>query len=163
MVVEELENGRAKGRDDAERFTALVAKKLIDVVALGTDGLLHFEGLVIGAASETLDDGEAATIAFAAEASAVAIIDERKALRLCATRFPTLRLGSTVDVLAHPAVLGALGATALADAIFNALSGARMRVLPHHINNVVAMIGRDRAATCVSLPGKVRDDARAKA
>lgn len=156
VVREELDNGRSKGRSDAARFEALVGDGLIEVVSLGSDGLLHFEGLVIGSASETLDDGEAATIAFAAEARAVALIDERKALRLGATRFPSLRLASTVDVLAHPAVVGTLGSTALADAIFNALAGARMRVLPHHIAGVVELIGPNRAAACVSLPLEAR-------
>lgn len=156
VVREELENGRSKGRSDAARFEAVVRSGLIEVVSLGNDGLRHFEGLVIGSASETLDDGEAATIAFAAEAGAVGLIDERKALRLGATRFPSLRLASTVDVLAHPAVIEALGENALADAVFNALAGARMRVLPHHIAAVVELIGPDRAAQCASLPRGVR-------
>ncbi len=162
-VREELENGRARGRSDAASFEALVGGGHIQMVSLGDQGLLHFEGLVIGAASDTLDDGEAATIAFAAQAGAVALIDERKALRLCASRFPALRLASTVDVLAHPAVLGVLGASALANAVFNALARGRMRVLPHHIDGVVELIGPGRAAQCISLPRETRSAHRVKA
>lgn len=156
VARKELEIGRSKGRTDAARFEALVGNGLIEVVKLGDGGLLHFEGLVIGPASETLDDGEAATIAFAAETGAVAVIDESKALRLGARRFPSLRLASTVDVLVHPAVLDTLGAKALADAVFNALAGARMRVPPQHIPGVVALIGSERAAECASLPREAR-------
>jgi predicted nucleic acid-binding protein len=156
VVRDELENGRAKGRSDASKFAALVAANLIDVVVLGSDGLNHFEGLVIGAASETLDDGEAATIAYATEADAVALIDEHKAIRLCASRFPKLRLGSTVDLFAHPSVRSALGISGLADAVHRALIDARMRVMAHHVAGVVALIGSERAARCPSLPRTAR-------
>lgn len=155
-VREELEIGRSKGRSDAAKFEALVGSGLIEVVRLGDGGLLQFEGLVIGPASETLDDGEAATIAFAAETGAVAVIDESKALRLCASRFPHVRLGCTVDLFAHPAVQRALGASGLADAVHRALLEARMRVLPHHLPGVLDLIGPKRAAECPSLPRETR-------
>jgi len=156
VVLGELEIGRSKGRSDAAKFEMLVGKGLIEVVKLGDSGLLHFEGLVIGPASETLDDGEAATIAFAAETGAVAVIDESKALRLGALRLPSLRMATTVDVIAHSVVSGILGPKALADAVFNALTGARMRVAPHHIADVVELIGLERAAKCTSLPREAR-------
>lgn len=157
VVADELENGRQKGRNDAGELAMLVSAGLIEVVKLGHQGLVGFESLVIGTASETLDDGEAATIAHAAESNAVAVIDERKAIRLCATRFPDVRLGCTVDLIAHPAVRRALGPSALADAVHNALVGARMRVLPRHLRAVVDLIGSERASQCVSLPRAVRN------
>lgn len=156
-AADELRDGGSRDRNDASKLTALVRANLIEVVTLDGSGLVHFEGLVIGEASETLDDGEAATIAYAAQASAVAVIDERKALRLCASRFPHVRLGSTVDLFAHAAVQRALGASRLADAIHRALLEARMRVLPHHLPGVLDLIGPERAAQCVSLPGSVRN------
>lgn len=162
VVADELEDGRPKGRNDANQLSALVKAKLIEVVRLGNQGLNHFEGLVVGAASETLDDGEAATIAYAAEAGAVALIDERKAIRLCATRFPSLRLGCTVDLLAHVSVRRALGVSSLADAVYRALLGARMRVLPRHLEGIIELIGTERAAECVSLPASARAVGRAQ-
>lgn len=155
-AADELQDGGPRGRNDASKLAALVRANLIEVVALDDSGLVHFEGLVIGEASETLDDGEAATIAFAAQAGAFAVIDERKALRLCASRFPQVRLGCTVDLFAHPAVERALGASAFADAIHRALVEARMRVLPHHLAGVLHLIGPERAAQCPSLPRDVR-------
>jgi predicted nucleic acid-binding protein len=112
--------------------------------------------LVVGPAVETVDDGEAATIAYAVESDAVAILDDRKAIRICATRYPQVPLGSTVDLFSHPSVIGALGKTSLADAVFAALQQARMRVLPHHMDWVIALIGQERARMCPSLPKAAR-------
>lgn len=44
----------------------------------------------------------------------------------------------------------------LANAAYEALQGARMRVLPKHLDWVVKLIGQDRAALCESLPRYVR-------
>jgi hypothetical protein len=44
----------------------------------------------------------------------------------------------------------------LGDAVFNALHDGRMRVLPHHLERVVGLIGHERAALCQSLPRSVR-------
>jgi len=138
---------------------SIMSPEYCEVVKLRPEGLIHFETLVVGAASETLDDGEAATIAYAAEVSAVALIDERKAIRLCGARFPDLRLGCTVDLFAHASVQSALGRARLADALYRALIDARMRVLPRHLNGIVELIGDERVAQCVSLPRAVRNQA----
>lgn len=156
VVVDELENGLEKGRSDGTKLKELVAANLIDVVALNQQGMIHFESLVIGAASDTLDDGEAATIAYAADAGFRALIDERKATRICAMRFPEVRLGSTVDIFAHTNVQHALGQPRLSDGVLKALLHARMRVLPHYIEWIVDLIGPEQAAQCLSLPNSVR-------
>jgi predicted nucleic acid-binding protein len=150
-VQAELEYGRQRGRDDVDRTAALVAAQHLKIAKLGEKGLDLFEGLVVGSAAETLDDGEAATLAHAVESSGVAIIDERKALRIAAVRYPKLATASTMDLLGHPYVCDALGETALAEAVFCALRDARMRVFPSHNEWVVKLIGADRAAQCPSL------------
>lgn len=156
VVAEELTNGVIKGRTDADQTEELVKAALIEVVQLGEVGLHLFEQLVSGSAEETVDDGEAATIAFAVEAGAVALIDERKATRICLERFKSLRLATSVDIFAHPSVQAYLGSDALAEAVFNALQNARMSVHEHHIDWVVNLIGRGRAACCSSLPSHAR-------
>jgi predicted nucleic acid-binding protein len=156
VVVDELEAGKARGHQDVNRLATLVAAGLVDIVTLGDIESIHFEGLVVGVASETLDDGEAATIAYAVAANAVAVIDERKALRLCAARYPDLRLCCTVDLLAHPSVNAHLGESRLRDAVYYALIDARMRVLPQHVAGVVELIGGERIVDCLSLPHEVR-------
>jgi len=133
VVLGELETGRQRGREACDRLKELVAARVINVVTLDDTAAPHFEELVIGPAARTLDDGEAATIAYALAQAGTALIDERKATRICAERFPQLRVASTVDVLNHPEIQRELGAQVLADAVFNALDGGRMRVLPRHL------------------------------
>jgi hypothetical protein len=126
------------------------------MVTLAEQAETHFEELVVGPAVSTLDDGEAATIAYAVSNGCTAILDERKAVRICSERFPKLPIACTVDIMIHPTVERRLGATGLADALFRALQDARMRVPPGHLELVVAMIGQDRARICPSLPKRVR-------
>jgi hypothetical protein len=119
---------------------------------LGNPGTLVYETLIDGSTMQTLDDGEAATIARASETSGVALTDERKARTLCGRSFPGLLVACTVEFLMHDAIGLALGAQGQADAVANALSGARMRVPPEYVVRLRAMIGPERAALCNSLP-----------
>lgn len=162
VVVDEINGGVRKGRQDAVKLATLIAANAVEVVKLGPQGLLRFESLVVGSAGETLDDGEAATIAYAEEAGARALIDERKARRLATERHAALPLGCTADLLACSEVERAVGAAAVADAVHNALIGARMRVLDHHMDWVVRLIGDERVAACQSLPASTRQQARAR-
>ena len=61
----------------------------------------HFEDLVIGQGAATLDDGEAATIAYGVEKGAITLIDERKATRICGERYPRLIVGNSLDLLSQ--------------------------------------------------------------
>jgi len=160
-VPAELETGRPRGRLACDGLKALVGGGMIEIVALPDSAAAHYENLVIGAAAETLDDGEAATIAYALAVTASPLIDERKATRLCAERFPHLRVACTVDVLVHPEVQQRLGLEVLRESVFRALQDAQMGVLPHHLDWIVEVIGRERAALCPSLPQRVRSAASA--
>jgi predicted nucleic acid-binding protein len=156
-VIEELELGRLRGRSDADTAERLAATGVIEIGRLGPVGLDHFETLIAGPAIDTLDDGEAATIALAVEIGAVPVIDERKAHRICRDRFPTLQVASTPELLAHPNIETALGLNELADAVFQALITARMRVLADQMDWVLGLIGPQRASQCLSLPRSARD------
>jgi predicted nucleic acid-binding protein len=156
VVQGELEDGRRNGRRDADLLNRLAADGLLEIVQLEETATAHFESLVIGSAITTLDDGEAATIAYAITAGAIAALDERKATGLCARRFPTLDICSTVDILARPEVLHKLGNQGLSDAVYRALLHGRMRVFPQHVEWVLGLIGPEQAAECTSLPKGVR-------
>ncbi len=157
-VVLELESGLQTGRNDAAALKGWRTSGRVQIVPLGDTGTRHFFNLVSGPAAQTLDDGEAATIAHALEmeSPAIPLIDERKANRICADRFAHLVTGSTVDLLAQDDVQADLGRVQLAGAVFNALLVGRMRVLPHHLDWVVNLIGLERAKQCESLPRSVR-------
>ena len=156
-VLLELQIGRRTGRGDADALAVLIEQQLVERAQVGNTGMSHFRSLVTGSASESLDDGEAATIACAIEQGAVALVDERKAIRICIERFPNLAVGCTVDVLAQRHVQAALGRS-LADAVFNALDRGRMRVPDQHGHWVVDLIGKERAAGCRSLPKRFRTE-----
>lgn len=155
VALAELERGRSKGRQAADEMAALLHMGLTDVVALAAEDEALFVSLVSGAAAETLDDGEAATLACAHRLGVCALIDERKATQIAARRFETLEVLSTVDLLLSPEVRNACGAD-LGDVLFGALTGARMRVPHHHAEEIVRVVGAERAMSCHSLPARLR-------
>ncbi len=161
IVVSELESGSHKGRTNAEQLRDLIERGQLDVVTMGEVAIGHFEELVVGPARDTLDDGEAATIACALASGGVPLLDERKARRICDERHPALPYGYTVDLFAHPAVGQTLGDADLAHAVLNALTKARMRVLPQHLDWIVNLVGPENAANCNSLPRSIRLEAKA--
>lgn len=153
-VRRELLTGGFRGHESWEGLQALIRDRSIELVELEPGDGPVYRSLVEGGFKETLDDGEAATIAYAVgRGGGVALIDERKARTICADRFPTLRLASSVDVLCHGLVTRVLGETGQRDAIFRALRDARMQVVPRdRLREVLERIGADRAARCPSLP-----------
>ena len=159
VVVEEvgfeLEQGHLR-KGYGGRPSALDLARHVGVVRLGEVGKQHFGDLVLGHAEETLDDGEAATIGYALEHFGTVLIDERKANRICAERFPELARGCTVDLLGHRDVQRMLGRDKTSDAVFNALHYGRMQVPTQYVEWVVGMIGGERAARCRSLPKAAR-------
>lgn len=157
-VERELPEDRQTGRNDAVALARWVDSGHAAIVHLKERGMERFYDLVSGPTARTLDDGEAATIAYALETEppAVPLIDERKANRICAERFAALVTGSTVDLLAQDDVRAALGRERLAEAVFNALRHGRMRVLPRHLKWVVDLMGPEQVRQCKSLPRSVR-------
>lgn len=160
VVVSKLESGSRIGHANAGQLRELVDSGLVEIVAMEGEAIIHFEELVVGPARSTLDDGEAATIACALELNAIPLIDERKARRIFAERYPGFSLGCTTDVFMHPEVGSALGDSELAVAVLNALKRSRMRVLDHHMTWVINLIGAEDAASCESLPRSVRMQAK---
>jgi predicted nucleic acid-binding protein len=156
VVPAELESGRAQGRSACDVLRQLVVSGVVEIVSIEDAASQCFEELVVGPAAETLDDGEAATVAVALARGDTALIDERKAIRICRERFPQLKVACTIDVLLHQAVHATLGPTNLADAVFKALQVGRMRVLPQHESWVLDLIGDQRAALCECLPRRMR-------
>ncbi|WP_375268600.1 PIN domain-containing protein, partial [Phenylobacterium sp.] len=99
VALDELERGRLKGRRAAEEVAALLRRGALQVVALSAEDEPLFLSLVAGTASETLDDGEAATLACGLRLGTGVVIDERKATSLAARRFADLEVRSTCDLL----------------------------------------------------------------
>lgn len=156
----ELEMGARNGHDDHRQLAELIDAGLIERVRLGAADAAIYESLIDGSALKTLDDGEAATIAYAHRNGCIPLIDERKARTLCDVSFPGLVVTSTAELLMHDCIAAAIGAQGQADALINALTAARMRVPLEHLERLMAIIGPDRAASCASLPRIARQVAR---
>lgn len=152
----ELREGAQKGYSDHAELAKLVEDGVVVEVALSDAALPFYEQLVAGSNLQTLDDGEAATIACAWTMSAVALLDERKARKLCASLFPSMQLLSSAELLMHQALLDRFGVERRGDLIFRALKVGRMRVLPEHVERIIGIIGESRAVECSSLPRGVR-------
>lgn len=155
-VAAELDLGRRRERPHANLLEQLVAAGEVEVVSLSEAATVVFESLVIGPAANTLDDGEAATLAYAVDAGALAVIDERKAVRCCSDKSLKVQVGSSCDLFSHLAVLNRIGPNHLSRAVLNALQHARMQVHPHFLEWAVDLIGTDQAIHCPSLPRRVR-------
>ena len=151
-ALDDLKRGPARGWQSVEVVEALLAAGHTRVEALPSSALTHYATLVAGPAADTLDDGEAATLALAHAIGGIAIIDEKKGRRLSAARFPALPLTYTVELLLSSAVEGALGQPRVSEAIFAALHLARMRVPAEMLAAVIGIIGTERAQLCPSLP-----------
>jgi predicted nucleic acid-binding protein len=151
VVVREIEDGERPDRRQIELLHALIQAQVAQVRGLAVDSLSTFTRLVGGSSAESLGDGEAATIALAVQEAGFAVIDEKKATRLCSARYPETGIASTVDVLSHAAVETALGRPILATAALAALKGARMQVREHQFDWIAGLIGPAGVSQCSSL------------
>lgn len=159
-VLNEIKAGHVNGYKDHEVVNELIKTGALKILELGSQGKVIYAELVSGAAISTLDDGEAATIGLAAELQGIAVIDEKKATRICNEMIPRVPVRSTIDLLRHQNVASALGRKQLANAVYDALQIARMRVPSEHCDWVIKLIGADRVAQCQSLPAFVKNNAR---
>lgn len=157
IALGELERGRDKGRSAHAGITSLIAAGYVTVIDLPEEAEDVYLSLVAGRASQTLDDGEAATLALALHLGATALIDERKAISIAAARFPLLTVATTTDLLLSTQVRAVLDAGQLAEALFSSLMEARMRVPDDLLDDVCACLGPDRTQLCLSLPARVRN------
>ena len=156
IAFAELVAGARNGHNDAKKLQRLVDSGTVNLVHLGDTGNAIYSSLLEGSAFSTLDDGEAATIGYAHENGAAAMIDEKKARSICEKEFPELPVISTVDLLTHKVIETVLGKEGQIKVIINALRDARMRVPSHQIDMIVNLIGDEAASTCNSLPRAVR-------
>lgn len=150
-VVREIERGASNGRPESSHLKKMIADQILRVEELEGKALANFFDLVSGDTSQSLGDGEAATLALAHVNGFSAAIDEKKATRIAADRLRSLNLVTTIDILAHDAVLATLGNTMLADATFQALRLARMQVRDHQFDWVARLIGANNVEACPSL------------
>lgn len=155
-VVREIGQGVVNGRPEPALLADLISNQVLTVEELVGTALESFFDMVSGHTSNSLGDGEAATLAFAYCNGLSAAIDEKKATRIAAERYQTLELVTTVDILAHESVRRSLGTEKLASATLYALRGARMQVREHQFDWIAQLIGPEQVGTCPSLKRHAR-------
>ena len=139
------------GLSAAEPIMALTEFGLLEHQRMHSTATEIFLDLSLAQPPEGLGDGEAATLAHAVTSGASAVIDDRKATRIGAAKFPRLRLLSTLDLLSSCYIADAFDQATLADAVFAALTHSRMRVPSGYRTWVVDLIGKARASRSSSL------------
>ena len=150
IVVTELNNETGQTSGGYGFLAGLIDQGKVAVSHLSkTESDLFLE---LTSTSPTLDDGEAATIAMAKVRGFRAVVDERKgrarALTLMGEEVPAW----TIEILRMSSVVQGLGEHLTADAVFFALRDGRMRIPVECCEEVVALIGRQRALQCTCLP-----------
>ena len=151
IVAAELEHETSRQNGEHSFLDRLLRAGDVEVGAFIGPEIDLFTTLT--AISPTLDDGEAATIAVAVTRSLVPLIDERRGRARAAALMPNHGVLWSLDLFLHPLVSRALGADGARSALFFALRDARMRVPFDRCEDVVALIGRECALLCHSLPG----------
>lgn len=134
-----------RDRKKVEPLGAYVNGGIIKIVDFNDRSLETFVSLVGGDLEESLDDGEAATLAIAHDQGFVAAIDENKARNLASRRFPNLSCVRTVDLLRRPELLVALSSAPHLEAVTGALEFGRMQIPAEHRQWIRALLGDDRA------------------
>ena len=150
-ALEELLEGERRGYSTASELRTLQSEGVVKVVELGDAEEEIYRTLIEGPAARTLGDGEAATIAYAAQNEAVALIDERKAKRICSERFNGTHVTTTTDMMLCSSVVEALGPFHV-EAVHAALKYARMHVPRERVSEVIKLLGNDRSVECPSIP-----------
>ena len=152
----ELARGTEKGHEAGKKLQSLIESGVVGTAKLGEAGKEIRASLIAGEILHALDDGEASVIAHAAEIGGVAMIDEKKARRICEESFPQVATVMTVELLLDERIERALGKEEQGDAVYNALRKAHMNVPGETEGRVVELIGKSRAKDCISLSLKTR-------
>ena len=150
-VIREIELGAVNGRPESKQLLELIHNQILKSEVLSGIALEHFFDLVSGSTAASLGDGEAATLALAYSNGFTAVIDEKKATTISSERFETLRLITTVDILAYEPVRISLGDEALSVATLQALKNARMQVRENQFDWIQGVIGCENVGLCPSL------------
>lgn len=131
-------------------------RRIFEIVDMSQNEATNFIKLITAPYPNALDEGEAATIAVACGKNAIAVLDERKGLRIAREQIPPVEVLTTLDLFrlveADLRVAGLSPETAL----YNSLSQARMRVPKEHEEWVVGQLSEKQIQNCKSLPKGIR-------
>ena len=146
------ELGYETSRKNAERsfLHSLLAGGRATLGKLADKENMLFAKLISGYRS--LGDGEAATIAIAANRQLLALLDDRKARVIAVRALGDQDPGWSLDLFRHPSVTSALGESTAINALYYALRDGRMRIPVESTKHIIGLLGSERARQCTCLP-----------
>ncbi len=156
VVVEDVALGEVtrdprNGLSPGQVVVSARDKKLLLVETMGAESAGLYLSLTGAPPPNDLGDGEAATLALANAKSGCAVIDERKAARIARERFPDVPVLTTLDILSSERFLDCVGHERAADAVYRALTAARMRIPYDSREWVLELLGPERILDCPSF------------
>ena len=135
-----------------------VSNEHLDIGDMVSHESTMFLNLITAPHPNTLDDGEAATIAVAHFRGSIAIIDEKKGRRIAETFAPPVQIMSTLDLFRMIENNCNSKDVCLNSALFNSLTQARMRVPVEHETWVINRLSSQQIEQCQSLPRRLREE-----
>ena len=151
VVAKELKHETSKAQGEHGFLRNLATDAKVQITAMTEAEEEIFIQLVTVPSS--LDDGEAATIAIATARNFLPVLDEKKGRTKATDLAPHRIPGWSLDLIRHPSVLHNLCDEEVTNALYLALRDGRMRIPEEHCDDVVKIIGTDRAVECTCLPG----------
>ncbi len=150
LALAEVTRHPITSREVAPEIESLIAEKLITRVAMGDRAFQLFKELTSKSSSDSLDDGESATLAYAYDHSLIACIDEKKATRIAKAQFPGLAIISTVELFRELAKRTNSDPTLLGTMLANSCTYARMRIPNQHKLWVMSFLKEHASGVVVS-------------
>ncbi|MGL5445979.1 MAG: DNA-binding protein [Rhabdaerophilum sp.] len=150
IVAGELEHETSRRNGELSFLHDMIRRGKVTII-----GMTEAEGNLFARLSggpSSLDDGEAATVAIATHRGFRTVIDERKGRARAVAMMNGDAPAWSLDLLRHISVIKSLGEKLAADVVYLALRYGRMRIPSECGDDVVALIGRDRALECTCLP-----------
>lgn len=135
----------------------LVARKLLQAVDMDDNEASFFVSLISSSPKDSLHDGEAATLSIARYRKGIAVIDEKKALRIAREQNRPIPTCCTLDLLRLPSIIQDIKGPKLNKAVFNALKRARMRIPINHEEWVLGLLSAEQIAQCTSIRNQMRE------
>jgi predicted nucleic acid-binding protein len=148
QAVAEVRRHSIDGSSDP--MEVFLTRGVLRRLTLSAESLETFVTLVSDKPDD-LGDGEAATIALAQQEGLGVVLDDRKARRVCADRYPDVRVFSSVELFQVAEVEAILGAARLKAVIFDALRIGKMRVRPDEVEWIRELLTEEQIAQCSSL------------
>jgi predicted nucleic acid-binding protein len=144
-VCAEFRRHPQEGGSPKQVIETLQSRRRIQIAKMSDSQFKVFLRLTGYPPPDDLGDGEAATLACASGDGCV-VIDDKKAIRIALRDFPDQSVYSSMDLFCAEQVLRRLGKQAIAQAVYDSIKTARMRV-PHCWKTwVSSLLGKERAA-----------------